>query len=120
MAMGEALHETIDYGVNASTAQKDERAWLFWETVCESQGTSPLRTAEDVRQHPEKQSHLLSVLLLYAFAICVPKDRSRHFVKPRSALAYPLGVRHDGAKSSSWSPCVLLVLRPLFFRMIQH
>ena len=92
MAMGEALHETIDYGVNASTAQKDERAWLFWETVCESQGTSPLRTADDVRQHPEKQSHLLSVLLLYAFAICVPKDRSRHFVKPRSALAYPLAI----------------------------
>jgi hypothetical protein len=43
-------------------------------------------------QHPEKQSHLLSILLLYAFAICVPKDRSRHFVKPRSALAYPLAI----------------------------
>ena len=51
-----------DSGVNANTALKDARAWQFWEVVCEKLGTSPLRTAEDVRDHPERQAHLLAVL----------------------------------------------------------
>ena len=92
MAVGEAVQESVDYGVNSNTAAKDDRAWLFWETVCEALGTSPLRTAEDVRDYPQKQAHLLAVLLMYAFAVCVPVDRSREFVKPRSALAYPLAI----------------------------
>ena len=92
MEVGDAVQESVDYGINANTNQKDERAWMFWEQVCEHQGTSPLRTAQDVRDHPDKQAHLLAVLLLFAFAVCVPTDRSRAFVKPRSALAYPLAI----------------------------
>ena len=92
IAVGAAIDEAIDFGVNASTAQKDERAWLFWEHVCEQQGTSPLRTAQDVRDYPERQAHLLAALLMYAFAVCKPTDRDRAFIKPRSALAYPLAI----------------------------
>ena len=92
MEVGDAVQESVDYGVNANTAQKDERAWLFWETICEQQGTSPLRTAQEARDHPERQAHLLAVLMLYAFAVCTPRDTTRRFVKPRSALAYPLAI----------------------------
>lgn len=95
MDVGEAsIQEAVDYGVNASTAQKDERAWVFWEEVCMAQGTSPLRTAADVRDYPDRQSQLLAVLLLHTFAVCQPRDPRRHFVKPRSALAYPLAIIH--------------------------
>ena len=92
MGVGDAVQESVDYGVNASTATKNERAWTFWEVVCERCGTSPLRSEQDVREHPNKQSHLLAVLLMYAFAVCKPRDPSRHFIKPRSALAYPLAI----------------------------
>ena len=92
MAVGAAIDEVVELGVNANTNTKDERAWLFWEHVCEQQGTSPLRTAQDVRDHPERQSHLLAALLMYAFAVCRPTDKARAFIKPRSALAYPLAI----------------------------
>ena len=92
MDVGESIGEWVDFGVNANTAKKDERAWLFWEHVCEQQGTSPLRTPQEVRERPERQAHLLAALLMYAFAVCVPKNASRHFVKPRSAFAYPLAI----------------------------
>ena len=51
-----------------------------------------MRTAQDVRDYPDKQAHLLAVLLLHAFAVCKPRDNSRSFIKPRSALAYPLAI----------------------------
>ena len=92
MGVGAAIDEVIEFGVNANTNTKDERAWSFWEHVCEQQGTSPLRTAQDVRDYPERQSFLLAALLMYAFAVCKPTDKTRAFVKPRSALAYPLAI----------------------------
>lgn len=64
MAVGGAIQHSVDYGINANTASKDERAWEFWEEVCLAQGTNPLRSAADVREHPEKNAHLLAVLLL--------------------------------------------------------
>ena len=92
MAVGAAIDEAVEFGVNANTNIKDERAWTFWEHVCEQQGTNPLRTAQDARDFPERQAHLLAALLMYAFAVCRPTDRSRAFIKPRSALAYPLAI----------------------------
>ena len=92
VTVGAVVDEYVEFGVNANTAQKDARAWEFWEVVCEAQGTSPLRTPNDVRDHPERQSHLLAALLMYAFAVCEPRNRTRRFVKPRSALAYPLAI----------------------------
>ena len=92
MGVGAAVDEAVDIGVNANTASKDTRAWDFWEHVCEQQGTSPLRTAQDARDYPERQSHLLAALMLYAFAVCKPTDTRREFIKPRSALAYPLAI----------------------------
>lgn len=93
MDVGEAIQERVDYGANANTWQKDERAWLFWEEeVCRAQGTSPLRTAADFRASPERQAHLLAVLLLHAFSVCKPRNPTRAFINPRSALAYPLSI----------------------------
>jgi hypothetical protein len=64
----------------------------MWERVCRAQGTSPLRTAAEARDFPERNAHLLACLLLHAFAVGRPRDRSRAFIKPRSALAYPLAI----------------------------
>ena len=90
--VGDALEEMMEFGVNSNTLNKDERAWIMWEEVCADLGTSPLRTAAEVRNFPERNAHLLAVLLLRAFATCKPRDPKRHFIKPRSALAYPLAI----------------------------
>ena len=87
-----AVEESVDFGVNANTRTNDERAWLLWEVVCASLGTSPLRTEEEARTRPERNAFLLSVLLMYAFAIGKPRSADRHFIKPKSALAYPLAI----------------------------
>ena len=92
VSTADILEEVGDYGVNANTARIDERAWLLWEEICTNQGTSPLRTAEDARMRPERNAHLLAVLMLHAFAIGVPKTQGAQFIKPRSALAYPLAI----------------------------
>lgn len=62
------------------------------EAVCAAHGTFPLRTAADARSHPERNSHLLAALMMHAFAICRPRTRGAAFIKPRSALAYPLAM----------------------------
>ena len=92
MALGEALNEASEFGINSNTLRKDDRAWTFWETVCKRMDTSPLRTSQEVRDHPERQSFLLAVLMMYASAVCVPKTQGRQCIKPRSALAYPLAI----------------------------
>ena len=91
-AIGEATEETVAHGINHNTAKMDERAWEFWEHVCATHGTSPLRSEQDVRDYPARNAHLLAALLLYAFTVCKPKAKGRHFVKPSSALAYPLAI----------------------------
>ena len=91
-ALADAMNEGMLYGVNANTADKDLRAWEMWEHVCQMHGTSPLRTAEDARTRPERNAHLLAVLMLHAFAYCRPRTKGALFIKPKSALAYPLAV----------------------------
>ena len=85
-----------ELGTNANTNDKDERAWSFWVVVCAQLGTSPLRTAADAAAFPEKNAHLLATLMLYAVSVCVPKQKRgtvrKRFIKPRSALAYPLAI----------------------------
>ena len=88
----EAIEEYNEYGVNANTSRKDERAWELWEDVCARLETSPLRTAADVRDQPDRQVFLLACLMMHAFAIGKPRGRDRDFIKPRSALAYPLAI----------------------------
>jgi integrase len=92
MAVTAVIDETVFFGINANTLGMDVRAWDMWERVCRSQGTSPLRTAAEARDFPERNAHLLACLLLHAFAVGRPRDRSRAFIKPRSALAYPLAI----------------------------
>lgn len=92
MALGEALNEASEFGINSNTLKKDDRAWSFWETICKRMDTSPLRTPEEVRNNPERQSFLLAILMMYASAVCVPKTTGRQCIKPRSALAYPLAI----------------------------
>lgn len=91
-ALSVAIHEGIDYGVNSNTAVKDSRAWIMWEHVCAQHGTDPFRTADEVRDHPQRNAHLLAALMMHAFAIGVPKDPTRQFIKPKSAFAYPLAI----------------------------
>ena len=92
MTITAAIDETVFFGINANTLDMDVRAWDAWERVCRSQGTSPLRTAAEARDFPERNAHLLACLLLHAFSTGRPRDRSRAFIKPKSALAYPLAV----------------------------
>ena len=92
MTITAAIDETVFFGINANTLDMDVRAWDAWERVCRSQGTSPLRTAAEARDFPERNAHLLACLLLHAFTTGRPRDRSRAFIKPKSALAYPLAV----------------------------
>ena len=91
-AIAEAAEETISHGINPNTAKMDERAWEFWEHICKSHGTSPMRSEQDVRDHPARNAHLLAALLMYAFTVCKPKSKDRNFIKPSSALAYPLAI----------------------------
>ena len=37
-------------------------------------------------------AHLLAALLMYAFTVCKPKAKDRQFIKPSSAIAYPLAI----------------------------
>ena len=92
MSVAESIEETVFFGINANTLSMDIRAWDMWEHVCRTQGTSPLRTASEAREFPERNAHLLACLLLHAFASGRPRDRSRLFIKPKSALAYPLAI----------------------------
>ena len=91
-AIAEVTEETISYGINHNTAKMDERAWEFWEHVCSTHGTSPMRSEQDVKDYPARNAHLLAALLMYAFTVCKPKSKGRHFIKPSSALAYPLAI----------------------------
>ena len=79
-------------GVNTATLKVDERAWEFWVVVCESQGTTPLRSSAETRDHPDRNAHLLACLMMYAHVWCSPRTRGAQFIKPRSALAYPLAI----------------------------
>lgn len=79
-------------GVNTATLKVDERAWEFWVIVCESQDTTPLRSSAETRDHPDRNAHLLACLMMYAHVWCSPRTRDAQFIKPRSALAYPLAI----------------------------
>ena len=62
---GDTLSDYSEFGTNSNTLKKDDRAWDFWETVCERAGTSPMRTPQEVRENPERQAWLLAILMLY-------------------------------------------------------
>ena len=66
-AIAEATEETISFGINHNTAKMGERAWEFWEHVCSTHGTSPMRSEQDVKDYPARNAHLLAALLMYAF-----------------------------------------------------
>ena len=87
-----AIDEGVLYGVNANTADVDARAWSMWEVVAAMHKTSPLRTAKEAREYPERNAHLLAALMMLAFITCKPRTQGRAFIKPRSALAYPLAI----------------------------
>ena len=90
--IADAMDEGIQFGVNSNTWAFDERAWDFWEHVCEAHNTSPLRTATEALQHPERNAHLLAALMMHASAVCIPRIKGRYAIKPKSALAYPLAI----------------------------
>jgi hypothetical protein len=92
MRLGEAVEELVEYGVNMNTWDKDSRAWDMWQLVCEAHGCSPMRTATEARDFPERNAHLLAALMFHAYATCKPRDPTRSFIKPRSAMAYPLAI----------------------------
>ena len=92
LATADVVEAYLEFGVNHSTAKKDERAWEMWEVVCGLLGTSPMRTAQDARDRPERNAHLLAVLMFHAVSVCKPRVAGRRWIKPGSALAYPLAI----------------------------
>ena len=92
VGLGSAIDELVAYGVNANTWDKDCRAWDMWVVICEGHGCSPRRTAAEAREFPERNAHLLAALMFHAYATCKPRDATRQFIKPRSAMAYPLAI----------------------------
>ena len=72
LSTADAVEAYLEFGVNHSTAKKDERAWEMWEVVCGTLGTSPMRTAQDARDRPERNAHLLAVLMFHAVSVCKP------------------------------------------------
>ncbi|KAL3911924.1 MAG: hypothetical protein SGPRY_008512 [Prymnesium sp.] len=94
LRMAEAIDEGAMYGINANTAQTDDRAWAMWATVtvCGAHGTSPYRSAREAQMYPERNAHLLAALMMHAFAVCRPKTPGARFIKPRSDMAYPLAI----------------------------
>ena len=113
--MTEALDEGILYGVNANTGVMDARAWTMWEEVCRAYGTSPLRTAQDARDNPERNAHLLAALMMRAFVVCRSRTPGRAFIKPRSALAYPLAIVRIFARWSVVMPSYKLLKAALAY-----
>ena len=91
LASADVVDAYTELGTNPSTAKKDERAWGFWLTVCSALGTNPMRTAREARERPERNAHLLAILMFHAVAVCKPRTPGRQWIKPASALAYPLG-----------------------------
>ena len=92
LSSAEIVESYLEFGVNHATGKKDARAWEMWEVVCAMLGTSPLRTAPDARDRPERNAHLLAVLMFYAVSVCKPRISGRRWIKPGSALAYPLAI----------------------------
>ena len=92
LSSADTIESYLEFGVNHSTSKKDSRAWEMWEEVCNMLGTSPLRTAQDARDRPERNAHLLAVLMFYAVSVCKPRAAGRRWIKPSSALAYPLAI----------------------------
>ena len=92
LSTADSVEAYLEFGVNHSTAKKDERAWEMWEVVCGMLGTSPMRTAQDARVRPERNAHLLAVLMFHAVSVCKPRVAGRRWIKPNSALAYPLAI----------------------------
>ena len=88
----DAVEAYLEFGVNHSTSKKDARAWEMWEVVCGMLDTNPLRTAKDARDRPERNAHLLAVLMFHAVSVCKPRATGRRWIKPNSALAYPLAI----------------------------
>jgi hypothetical protein len=99
MTVAGVIDETIFFGINANTLNTDVRAWDMWERVCRAQGTSPLRSAAEARDFPERNAHLLACLLLHAFAVGRPRDRSRAFI-PNATV---VGDQHMAALTSEFS-----------------
>lgn len=90
--LSQPLQESTEEGINPNTRKMDERAWLLWEATCDAHGTSPLRSEEDVRTNPGRTAHLLASLALRASVTCRAKGKDRQFIKPASALAYPIAI----------------------------
>lgn len=91
--MSISMQEGVIYGINASTGEVDERAWIMWVHVCAQYRTSPYRSASEVQPFPQRNAHLMGALLMHAFAMGQPHDKTRQFIRPRSAMAYVLAIQ---------------------------
>ena len=118
----EEVGQWAEFGVNANTAKMDDRAWVFWERVCDAMGTSPTRTADDAHYYPKRQAELLAQLMLYAFNNCKPTDKANSTIKPLSALAYPLAIIRTFARWGVRMPGYVMIksaLHGLYRKYIQ-
>ena len=84
--------DLVSSGINERTALKDERAFKLWKETCKHFATSAVRTAQDVRENPERIVFLLTALMVLAKLTCKAKKGGGSFIKPKSCLAYPLAI----------------------------
>ena len=82
LASADTVESYLEFGVNHNTDKKDARAWEMWEVVCGMLGTNPLRTAQDVRDRPERNAHLLAVLMFHAVSVCKLRTPGRRWINP--------------------------------------
>ena len=104
LTSGEALEEVVFFGVNANTLSTDVRAWDMWETVCRSHGTSPLRTAAEARDFPERNAHLLAALMLDGLLAEAARLAAKHLARGRDPCRRRPSAGTGGGEAGASSP----------------
>ena len=88
-----ASDEWVDYGINASTFEKDDLAWSHWLRFCEKvMCTDPYRTAAMMLADPGRETDLLGMFTLWIYPQLLPRASTRKWANPRSALAHARAV----------------------------
>ena len=87
-----AAEDLTDYGINYNTNSKDAHAWDEWEEFCRIMDTPPLRLAEWMHTHYEREAELLGFFAIWVYPRLKPRSKAYRWAKPRSALAYPLAL----------------------------
>lgn len=69
-----------------------------------------MRTADEATRNPERNAaYLLACLLMNAVVICLPKSKRASFIKPATAMSYPLAIIRTFKRWHVTMPCYKLL-----------